>query len=109
MKNKIIKAVMALSLSLAAAIPSAAFSAQAAETDIAATGDTHVHSYTVSLPYVIYEEANSLYHWKIVQKDYNCTKCIFGYTEELSIEYQEHDLSGYSNGKLYCVDCGYEE
>lgn len=108
MKNKIIKAVMALSLSLAAAIPSAAFSAQAAETGIATTGDIHVHSYTAGLPYVVYEEVNSLYHWKIVQRDYDC-KCGVSYTEKLSTEYQEHDLSGYSNGKFYCVDCGYEE
>lgn len=102
MKAKIFTAILALGLG----ITGVAATVQAAGNEAWSCGCASPKIETDTD--VDYEEANSQHHWKYTTVVIKCKNC-GEHTSDFDIEYEAHNLSGYSNGHFYCVDCGYEE
>lgn len=106
MKAKIFTAILVLGFG----ITGVTATVQAAGASVASAEQTaHVHNWEESHSYTDYVEANSQYHFVNDVVVYYCEGCGAYSADSTQVGYEEHNMSGYSNGHVCCVDCGYEE
>ncbi len=112
MKNKRIQRMLAtLMLSVAVLTSLMVSKAVAAEPNKGTTLPLHMHRFAETEPHDIYEEANSVYHYRYYGTVKSCIDCDYAEWNELGSFYEEHDMGGAAEPphRYRCLQCGYEE